>query len=77
MLPFPGETKFQKVTFTSIFFYFCANIPTPMFALRIWTTGFPVTPAQRYVHTTTFFQEGSGACALVPQTPENRPLVPR
>lgn len=46
-----------------------------MLVLHIWTTGFPVTPAQRYVHTTIFFQEGSGACTSVPQTPENRSLV--
>lgn len=46
-----------------------------MLALHIWTTGFPMTPAQRYVHTTTFFQERSGACTSVPQTPENRSLV--
>lgn len=36
-----------------------------MSALHIWTTGFPVTPAQRFVHTTTFFQEGSRACTWV------------
>lgn len=59
------------------FLFLLCKYTHTMLALHSWTTGFPVTPAQRYVHTTTFFQEGSGACASSPQTPENRSLALR